>query len=191
MIRPLFGVKVTRPSVTQAMALGLVVVAGFACAARADVESGPKAGEKVAALTAFGVVGTVEGKEADFAAARKDAPTVYLFVKPDSWSRPMARFAKTLDGKLGADEKAAVVAVWVGGDADKSKEYLPKAQASLKFDRTSLAVFADKAGPAGWGLNPDADLTVVVARGGKVVKVFAFGSVNETDVKAVVEALAK
>ena len=49
-------------------------------AARADVESGQKAGEKVPALKAFGVVGSVENKEVDFAAERKDAPTIYVFV---------------------------------------------------------------------------------------------------------------
>ena len=53
----------------------------FVPAARAADESGPKAGEKVPALKAFGVVGSVEGKEADYAADRKDAPTIYLFVQ--------------------------------------------------------------------------------------------------------------
>ena len=172
--------------------LGIGVASCVAVTALADVESGPKAGEKVAALKVFGVVGPVEGKEVDFAAEKKGDPTVYLFVKPDSWSRPMARFAKVLDGKVGdVHEKASVVAVWVGGDADKSKEYLPKAQESLKFGRTALTVFADKAGPEGWAINPDADLTVVVAHGGKVHTTFAFGSVNDTDVKAVEEALKK
>ena len=47
--------------ITALACLGLLLVP----AARADVESGPKAGEKVPALKAFGVVGTVESKEAD------------------------------------------------------------------------------------------------------------------------------
>src|SRR5438105_1229789 len=69
-------------------------------AARADVESGPKAGEKVPALKAYGVVGSVENKEADFAADRKDAPTIYVFVAAEPGGlpvggRPAARFMKT------------------------------------------------------------------------------------------------
>jgi len=63
-------------AITALACLGFVLVP----AARADVESGPKAGEKVPALKAFGVVGPVENKEADFAADRKGDPTVYLFV---------------------------------------------------------------------------------------------------------------
>mgnify|MGYP001601176707 CR=1 FL=1 len=62
-------------------ALGAALL--FAPPSRADVESGPKAGDKVAVLKAFGVVGTIEGKEADFAAERKDAPTIYLFVQAE------------------------------------------------------------------------------------------------------------
>ena len=54
------------------------------------MESGPKAGDKVAALKAFGVVGTIEGKEADFAAERKDAPTIYLFVQAEEGGSRLA-----------------------------------------------------------------------------------------------------
>jgi len=177
--------------ITALACLGLLLVP----AARADVESGPKAGEKVPALKAFGVVGTVESKEAEFAADRKDDPTVYLFVQTEHWSRPMARFMKTLDGEIGkADEKAAAVAVWVGEKAalEKNKEYLPRAQTSLRFERTSLAAFdGEKGGPEGWAINPDAHLTVVVAHKGKVVKSFALTSVNETDVRPVLAELKK
>jgi hypothetical protein len=108
---------------------GLAVVALATGVAWADVESGPKAGEKVGELKAFGVVGKVEGKEADFAAERNDEPTVYLFVSTEHFSRPMARFMRTLDDKLGEiDDKAVGVAVWLTDDADKSRVYLPKAQ---------------------------------------------------------------
>lgn len=162
-------------------------------AVRADVESGPKAGEKVAELKVFAVTGPVENKDVDYAAERKDAPTVYLFVQSENWARPVARFMKVLDGKLGeTDDKALAVAVWVGGDADKNKEYLPKANQSLKFDKTALTAFTgDKGGPNNWGINSEAHLTAVVVNKGKVVKSFAFVSVNETDVRSVVAELKK
>lgn len=172
----------------------LVVALLFAVPALADVDSGPKAGDKVAALKAFGVVGSVEGKEADFATDRKDSPTVYIFVQSEHWDRPVARFMKTLDGQLGdAAEKAAAVAVWLGDKkADEHKDYLPRAQMSLKLEKTDLSVFdGDKGGPDGWGINSDAHLTVVIANKGKVVKSIGFVSVNETDVKGVIEELKK
>jgi hypothetical protein len=160
----------------------------------ADVESGPKAGTAIPALNIHFATGTHEGKEVDWAAERKEQPTLYLFIPADKFARPTARFLKELDGKLkDADEKdakAAAVVVWTGGEADKHKDYLPKVQQSLKFERTDLA-WSTNATPEGWGLNSDAHLTVVVAKGGKAAKVFAFTSVNEKDVPAVLEAVKK
>jgi hypothetical protein len=165
--------------------------------ARAD-ESGPKAGEKVPALKAFGVVGTVEGKEADFAADRKDAPTVYVFVQAENGGipvggRPAARFMKVLDGEVAKLEGPTVVAVWLGDKSfDNHKDYLPKFNMSLKLEKTQLAAFnGDKSGPNNWAVNPDTHLTVVVVNKGKVVKSFAFTSVNETDVRSVIGELKK
>jgi hypothetical protein len=177
-------------------ALGLALI--LTPALRADVESGPKAGEKVPALKVFGVVGTVEGKEADFAADRKDAPTIYIFVAAEEGGipvggRPAARFMKVLDTEIGKIDGAAVVAIWLGDKAfDKHKEYLPRINTSLKFEKTSLAAFdGEKSGPKDWGVNPDAHLTVVVVNKGKVVKSFAYQSVNETDVRPVLAELKK
>lgn len=159
----------------------------------AGMESGPKAGYNVPALKAFGVVGTVVNKETDFTAARKAAPTIYLFVQSEHWDRPMARFLRTLDGKLGDVDNAAAVAVWLGEKkADEHKEYLPRAQMSLSLQNTDLTVFeGDRTGPEGWNVNTDAHLTVVIVLEGKVVKSIGFVSVNETDVKGVIEALTK
>ena len=179
-----------------AAALGLALVVPTV---RADVESGPKAGEKVPALKAFGVVGPVEGKAADFTADRKDAPTVYLFVQAEEGGipvggRPAARFMKALDGKIAETaDKAAVVAVWLGDKAlEKHKAYLPRFQMSMQLEKTQLAAFdGEKSGPDGWGLNADAHVTVVVAHKGKVVKSFAFTSVNETDARAVLAEVKK
>jgi hypothetical protein len=165
---------------------------------RTDDESGPKAGEKAGKLKAFGVVGDVENKEADFKAERKDAPTVYLFVAADAGGlpvggRPAGRFMKVLDEEIGKLDGAQVVAIWLGDKAfDKHKEYLPRINTSLKFEKTQLAAFdGPKTGPEGWAINPDSHLTAVVVNKGIVVKSFAFGSVNETDVRAVVGELKK
>ncbi|QDU22604.1 hypothetical protein [Urbifossiella limnaea] len=174
-----------------AAALAALVV--LATGSAQDIDSGPKAGEKVTVLKAYGVVGTVEGKEADFAAERKNDPTVYLFVQSEHFGRPMARFIKVLDEKLKtANEKAGVVAVWIGDKEafTKNKDYLPRVQMSLKLENTAYAAHeGEKSGPNGWGLNADAHVTVVVADKGKVAKSFAFVSVNETDVRSVLAAV--
>jgi hypothetical protein len=179
--------------VTKFGAAALAALVATIGASAQDVESGPKAGEKVAALKAYGLVGPVEGKEADFAAERKGNPTVYLFVQSEHFGRPTARFIKALDAKVKeANEKAGVVAVWIGDKEAfaKNKDYLPRVQASLKLENTAYAAHeGEKSGPNGWGINADAHVTVVVADKGKVAKSFAFVSVNETDVRPVLAAV--
>lgn len=181
----------------RATLAGWVVLFVMVTTAHAD-ESGPKAGEKVPSLKAYGVVGTVEGQEADFAAERKDAPTIYLFVQAENGGipvggRPAGRFMKVLDDEVAKQDGAAIVAVWLGDKAfDNHKGYLPRINMSLKFEKTQLAAFdGDKSGPNNWAINPDTHLTVVVVNKGKVVKSFAFTSVNETDVRPVMAELKK
>ena len=159
----------------------------------ADVESGPKAGEKVGALKVHAVTGTIEDKDVDYVKERMDEPTIYFFVNAEKFSRPMNKYMLTVDGKLAdASDKAMAVIVWCGGDFDKNKEYMPKLQKSVSYAKSALTVFnGDANGPNGWGVNSAAHLTAVVVVGGKVIKSFAYESVNDTDAKDVIESLTK
>jgi hypothetical protein len=96
-----------------------------------------------------------------------------------------------LDGAVGEESaEAETEAVWLTDDKEKTRDYLPLAQQSLKMEKTALTVFqGDKLGPDGWNLNGSARVTVVVAMKGKALKSFGYQAVNETDVKAVREAL--
>lgn len=153
----------------------------------AQVESGPAAGTRVEALKVVVATGDAAGKELDFSADRKDKPTVYAFFQADKWDRPMARFLKVLDKELGGAD-VHIVAIWLTEDVEKSKGYLPKAQGSLQLAQTTFAVHpGDKNGPEKWGINSDAHLTVVVARGNKVIASIGYRSVNETDVPEVMK----
>lgn len=160
-------------------------------------EPGPKAGAAVPKLPALVVTDKVAEKETDLADERKDAPTVYVFVNADHFKdtnipfgRPAHRFIKTLDEKVGDVTDAKIVAVWVGGDADKNKEYVPKID--KYYGNTVRGVSsADANGPKDWGLTSTSMVSVVLANKGKVVKAWALESVNETDVKPVEEALKK
>ena len=74
----------------------------------ADVDSGPAPGEKVPPLKVLSVVGDEENREMDIAKSREAKPTVYMFVRDDRWTRPVARTMKTLDqavDKLGGDAR--------------------------------------------------------------------------------------
>jgi hypothetical protein len=161
--------------------------------AYADVDSGPKPGQKVPPLKVLSVVGDEENKEIDAAKLRAKKPTLYLFIRADRWTRPIAKTMKVLDesvDKLDGDIK--VVAVWLTDDKEKTKQYLPRAQEILKFDATTLALHPDlTTGPEHWGLNSDSDLTVVVANEQRVIARFGFVAPNERVVSDVLKELKK
>ena len=161
-------------------------------AARAEVESGPSPGDSVEPLKVYAVTGEVEGKEVDYAKLRGKKPSVYVFIQAEHWSRPMARFLRKIDEAAQNIDGAYVVAVWLTEDEQQTKEYLPRAQGSLKLQSTALTLYPDaEAGPDGWGINQQAYLTAVVANGAKVVESFGYVSVNETVAPDVEKALKK
>jgi len=167
----------------------LVFVVLLNATARAQLKSGPEVGAKLEPFKVQAATGDQAGQEVDFVAERKGKLTVFLFVQAKEWDRPMARYLKTLDeafarGIDGADDPR-VVAVWLTDNVQKSKDYLPRAQESLQFLKTTLAVFpGDESGPGGWELHAGARLTAVVVRDGKVVSRFGYNSVNGTDVRS-------
>jgi hypothetical protein len=158
-----------------------------------DVDSGPDTGKPVPALMVFDGTGPNQDKELDYAAERKEKPTIYVFIQSDKWARPMARFLRKLDEVVVKQcDDAYVIAVWLTDNAEKTKEYLPVAQRSLKFQNTALTCYpGEKAGPKDWGIYADAHLSAIVATKGCVTKRFGYRSINETDVPAVQEALKK
>ncbi len=170
--------------------LALLVGLMSSASAWADVPSGPTVGTEVPELTVFGVVGDVENEDVDFAAHREGKPTLYCFIPADKWTRQVARLLKTLDGQITevADD-AAIVVVWLTEDPDASKEYLPRAQQSLRLEHTSLAVCTDDPlGPLDWAVNLEAEVTAIVTVDGEIKKTFGFVSANDTLADDVIEA---
>jgi hypothetical protein len=159
-----------------------------------DVPSGPEAGAKLDALNVSVAVGEKHGETIDAVAEREANPTIYLFVRADQFDRPMACVIKELDdacvqGVAGATQ-AAIVAVWITDTPEKSRDYLPIAQQSLKLQHTRWTVFeGGRNGPEKWALNDSAGLTVVATRAGKVVRSTGLTSWNETDVRRVLQSL--
>ena len=128
----------------------------------------------------------------DAAMSATNKPIVYLLIPAARWDRPVARFLKTLDDKLsGYSAMAEIRAVWFSGDLDGTKEYLPRVQQSLQLQKSGLGVFADAEGPKGWQIGGDVQMVAIVVHRGKIAARFSFGSVNETDVPQVGEAVAQ
>lgn len=166
------------------MVLGFLWATG---SASADVSSGPKENEKAAPLKVFAVSGEPKDKEVDYVMLRQDQPTVYVFVSGKDFDRPMFRYLKKLEEDLGAD--GLMVAIWLTDDADQAKEYLGKI--TSYFNTAALTVFGKAAGPDAWSINSEARLTAVIVHKGRVVKSFAYQSLNETDAPEVAQTLKK
>jgi hypothetical protein len=172
----------------------LLMFVGTATSAPAqDVNSGPGKGAKIAALKVFDATGDHKDKEVDYAAERKQAPTIYLFIDAGQFDRPMNRFMKTLDGLVKKDfEGAYVVAVWLTSDAEGTKQLLPRVQQSVQYEVTALTLFdGPKEGPKGWHINGDARLTAIVVNNSRTVATFGYQSINETNVPQVRKALVR
>lgn len=171
----------------------MAVLLSFGVVAVADVASGPEPGSKLEPMTVYAVVGEVQDEEVDYTETRKDKTTVYAFVQREYFSRPIARFLRTLDGELtDAADDARMIVIFLGDDPDAAKEYMPRLQTSVSFQNSDLTVFTgDKSGPNNWGINPDAHLTVVVTNGSEVSANFPYETVNETDVRKVKAAVAE
>lgn len=157
----------------------------------ADVTSGPKVGEPVAKLKVALVSGDDAGQEIDVTERQKGKHTIVVFVQAERWDRPMARYLRTLDQELLKNRSdVRLVAVWLTDDVAKSKDYLPRAQQSLKLEQTDWTVFiGDKNGPPDWSINSDAHLTAVLISENKIDATIGYRSLNETDVPDVMKKL--
>ncbi len=160
--------------------------------------SGPEIGAIAPALTAHVAAGIGTGESRNIATVRQGQLTIYAFVQAAQFDRPMARLIHTIDQGI-ADRSSendaagspALVTVWLTETPDQSREYLPRAQQSLKLKHTVWTVFEGPLqGPGGWSINDSAGLTlVVVDRQGKVIHSVGFDSWNETDAPPILKVL--
>jgi hypothetical protein len=174
------------------IAFAMLLVLGFSALAHGqDINSGPPEGKKLPALTVQAKSGPEDGKKLDYVAQRNDKPTIYLVIPKETFGRPIHRFMKELgDGVAGKGGDHFVVAVFLAEDKDQLDQYLPKL--ANYYQATALTYFpGDKAGPEGWDINDQAEVTVVIGKDGKVAARLGYTSVNETIVPEVIKALTR
>lgn len=170
-----------------------MAILSLAGVGRADVDSGPKAGDETPVLPVFVAAGDSSGQSLDFKQFRGGKPTLYFIVPADKWSRPVARLLKQLDDRVTSKQPDAVVCfVYLTDDVPMGKDYLPRAQMSLSLGHTFWTVYeGHRSGPGEWGINTDADCTVVISGGGKVRYSQGFVSANDTLTETLLAELAK
>lgn len=165
----------------------------IACIDDTDTKAGPEVGKPIPELKLAQIHGEHAGKEVDARELAKTPSTIFVTVRKDKWDRPVARVLKQLDEAVAKqDSKAQIVIVWVSKDADHAKEYLPKAQQSLKLSASSWNHYSGEVyDAAGWQLSGDGPLNIIIVKAGKAHWGRAFATVNEKIVGKVTEAMAK
>lgn len=158
---------------------------------RGEIDSGPKAGTEISPLKVSAGTGDRAGQEVDFVAERASKPTAYVFIQHERFDRPLARTLRTLEKAANeAGNETGLVTVFLTRDEAKTKEHLPKIQMSMNFTNNPLAYYPSATtSPDGWAVNPDAYLTVIVVKQGKVVQSFGYRSADESVVREIAKVL--
>ena len=167
----------------------LLLVAGLMVG---DVTSGPQVGDKLGDFKALGFSGPQADKEFQFLTQTKGKATLVVFVQ--KITRPALQFLRPVDDYAAKEEKLTTHVVWLTGDkgdTDETKKFLERAKGSLNLQSPVSICLEGKEGPAAYGLNDMAAITVLVAKDGKVVANFAYADPNGTVAKEVIAAAAK
>lgn len=175
----------------------ITLLAGVSLLSAAETKSGLQCGEQIGAFYVTKLAGAKDdgvevGKNLCYRCKNGARPQVMIFTR--SSDEKVVKLIQELD---------AAVAKNSGKQLRAFVNYLGTEQASAKADAEKLAT-ASKAknvpfvlpnefenGPDDYGINPKAEVTIIMAEGGTVKANHAATSAKELDVKAVVADLAK
>jgi len=176
--------------------LASLAVVLSASLASADLVSGPQPGERVGAFTVTKVAGNAndgvaEGKSLCYRCKMGNRPVVMIFARTADES--LAKLIDELEEELKEHEadKLTGFVNMIGGDAESLKAAAAKFVKDNGIERFAFVVPEDaENGPGNLNIAPEADLTVVCYKGGKVMASHAVkkGELNGDTIGAIVEA---
>jgi hypothetical protein len=171
------------------------VLAG-AVVARAEVTSGPQVGDRVGAFTVTKVTGNPadgveDGKHLCYRCKTGGKPVVMVFAR--SADEKLAKLLKKVEEEVAEHEDVKMMSFvnMIGSDADALKKAAADFCAKHDLKRIAFVVPDDvQHGPPDFKIAPDADVTVVCYREGKVQAnhAFAKGGLTDDKIDAVVKA---
>ena len=161
-----------------------VLLCGLASTAnaeeQAEVFSGPQAGERLPPLRASLAFGEDAGQVVDFVDLAADRPCLLVIVS--GANRPAAALTRSLMNfaEMHSDQLFAGV-VYLDSDVSGAGKYLRRAVAWWGVG-PPVGVSVDGAeGPGAYGLNRNVNLTILIARHGRVLSNFALIQPSLTD----------
>lgn len=181
----------------RGVSAGLAALAVMAAGvASADLVSGPQPGERVGAFTVTKVAGNAndgvaEGKSLCYRCKMGNRPVVMIFARTADES--LAELIDELEEELKEHESDKLTGFvnMIGSDAESLKAAAAKFVKDNGIQRVAFVVPEDaENGPDNLKIAPEADLTVVCYKGGKVMASHAFkkGELDGDTIGEIVEA---
>ncbi|MFM7107472.1 MAG: hypothetical protein ACKOZU_02525 [Planctomycetaceae bacterium] len=176
--------------------LAVVAVLAMAVVARAEVTSGPQVGDRVGAFTVTKVAGNpgdgiTDGQHLCYRCKTGAKPVVMVFAR--TADEKLAKLLKKVEEEVAEheDKKMLSFVNMIGSDAESLKKAAADFVAKHDLKRIAFVVPDDaKDGPPDFKIAPDADVTVICYREGKVQANHAFpkGGLTDDTIDAVVKA---
>lgn len=176
-----------------ALSLAAVLVAGIVLAEeKTAVKSGPQVGKDLAGpFHPLNVTGDKAGQKACLYCAYGDRPVVMIFAREPN--AQLGKLLKKVDAACDKNTKAKLASFVVfcskGDDLEKN---VKKCAKDCDLKKVVLAI-DNPAGPEGYDVNKDADVTVVLyqERNVKANHAFKKGELKDADVEKIVKDLSK
>jgi hypothetical protein len=158
----------------RSLAIALcLAAAGSALSAPGPFQSGPQVGERPLPFTSNIVTGPYRGKQHCYICGLKDEPAVLVFARrTDEATGKLIRDLRDSVRKY-QDQKLFAWMVFLGATDTASETMLEKQ--AYEFARSNgasslpVSALGDPQGPPGYLIHPEADVTVLMFRSGKVI----------------------
>jgi hypothetical protein len=179
----------------QTFLAGVALVAGISFAVAAELKSGKQPGDAIGAFDVVKCAGSEDdgvklGQELCYRCKYGNRPMVMVFSRKSDDS--LSGLVKKLDACVAknSDEKLAAFVNLLGDNRDALEAHAKELGKKTKAPRVPIVVPVEyEQGPADYGINPDADVTVILAVKGTVVANRAYGPGQLND-KAVEQILS-
>ena len=183
--------------ISTVAAIGIIAATIMTGTASAEVTSGYQVGESVGAMTVTKVTGNPldgvpDGKTLCYRCKMGSRPVVMVFAR--TADEKLAKLLKKLDEEIEEhqDAKLSSFVNMLGTDVDSLKKDASEFVKVNGIERIAFVVPKDdsKNGPADYKIAPDADLTVVCFKAGKVTAnhAVAKGELSEEKIDAIVDS---
>jgi hypothetical protein len=169
-----------------------VLAASMAVPSNAAVKSGLAEGESPGAFHVLDVTGPSKGKKLCYRCQFGAKPVVSIFAR--NVDKELISLLKKTDDFVAKneDEKASAFFVLLTDDPDAAEIKLKELAKKHKI-KVPLTIFDGKAGPKGYKLAKDADVTVLMWSGSTVKANYAYkkGELNKSEVAKIAKSTSK